>query len=240
MFFEWNEQILQWLLDASDYTGYNRKLAAMLRRYITPGGTLCDMGCGMALVDFELAPMVRELTCVDISPFAISFVEAEARRRGLDSLHALCCDGQQADGEWDTVMALFHGTVELICEGYLRRAKKQFILVTHGAPEGQTGPEGYRVRKCDDVKSTAAWLESKGLRYELERGSLEFGQPHRSFADALEYTRAFSRKAPEELLEAHVRSKITQTGRADFPLYTPKTRDFGIFVIRREDNANFF
>ena len=33
---------------------------------------------------------------------------------------------------------------------------------------------------------------------------------------------------------------VSQTGRADFPLYTPKTRDFGIFVIRREDNANFF
>ena len=52
----WNEQSVQWFRRASDYTGYSRNLAKLLLEDLPQGGTLCDMGCGSALVDFELAP----------------------------------------------------------------------------------------------------------------------------------------------------------------------------------------
>lgn len=237
MFFEWNEQTLAWLLDAADYTGYDRNMARLLRKSIPDGGTLCDMGCGMGLVDFELAAHLREVTCVDISPFAVEFISSRAREKGIGNLSALCMDGREVTGQWDTVMALFHGAVETVCEKYLRLARDRLILVTHGSAVGSTGPKGYRVRKGCDVAGTAAWLDAGGYRYQLEEGELEFGQPHRSFEDAVDFVRAFSRSAPEETLREYVRSTVIETGREDFPLYSPKKRKFGIFAIRREDNG---
>jgi len=238
MFFEWNEQTLRWLLDASEYTGYNKNLAKLLLKYLEPGETMCDMGCGMGLIDFELSPSLEHITCVDQVPFAVSFIEKESKRRGIDNITALCGDALEMQGEWDTVIALFHGTVETTCVPYFTKAKKQLIIVTHGENGGRTGPEGYRVRRCTGVNTVAAWLAENGFSYEFEEGMLEFGQPHRNFEDAVNYTRTFCQNPPEELLLKHVRENITETGRDDFPLYTPKTRKFGIFIIRKADNKS--
>lgn len=236
MFFQWNARTFGWMLEASAYTGYHCDLARLLLKYI-PGGTLCDIGCGMGLVDFELAGHLHEITCVDISPAAVDFINGRAQALGVENISALCVDGSELAGQWDTVMALFHGTVETVCEKYLRLARDRLILVTHGSGEGSTGPEGYRVRKCCDVAGTAAWLDGNGYRYRLEEETLEFGQPHRNFEEAVDFARTFSRNAPEDALLEYVRSSVVETGREDFPLYTPKKRSFGIFVIGRTENA---
>ena len=238
MFFEWNEQTLRWLLDASEYTGYSRGLAQLLLRHIS-GGSLCDVGCGMGLVDFELAGHVKDITCVDISSFAVDFIRGEVQRRGIGNLTALVQDGLTLRGQWDTVMALFHGDVKEICRPYLRCARERLILVTHAEAEGSFGPQGHRVIKACNAQKTIQWLDAQHIRYTLERHELEFGQPHRSFEDALAFTRTYSRPAPDELLAEHVKQAIVETGREDFPFYTPKKRRFGIFIIGRDDNEEF-
>ena len=68
------------------------------------------------------------------------------------------------------------------------------------------------------------------------RGELEFGQPHRSLEEAAAYVRTFTKKVPEEELLPWVQAHAVPTGREDFPLYTPKKRGFGIFVIGRKEN----
>lgn len=236
MLFDWNAQTFAWLADASAYTGYDRELAKLLLPRLEGCETLCDIGCGMGLADLELAPHLKAVTCVDVSAPVLENLRERAAALGLGNIETRCCPGAEAEGEWDVVMALFHGQVEEIVPIYLQKARKRLILVTHGSAYGSTGPEGYRVRKCCDVDSTVAWLEERGYRYSLLRGELEFGQPHRSLEDAVAYTRAFTKKVPEEELLAWVKDKAVETGRADYPLYTPKKRGFGIFVIGREDN----
>ena len=54
----------------------------------------------------------------------------------------------------------------------------------------------------------------------------------------MESTAAFHKDWDRETLEAHVRGKVQETGREDFPWYTPKTRSYGIFVIPRAENAH--
>lgn len=235
MLFEWNEQTFRWFWDASEYTSYNRNMAKLLLPKLEDCETLCDMGCGMGLVDLELAPHFREITCVDISERATANLRDRAARSGIGNIRVLRSDGMAAEGRWDAVMALFHGDVETVGENYLEKAAKKLVLVVHGSAYGSTGPEKYRVRKCCDVEHTKAWLEREGYPYELELASLEFGQPHRSFEDALAYTRTFSKAAPEDELLAYVKQAVQETGRADFPLYTPKQRRFGIFTIRKKD-----
>ena len=49
-------------------------------------------------------------------------------------------------------------------------------------------------------------------------------------------TAAFHRDWDRDTPEKQVRAKIEETGREDFPFYTPKTRSFGLFVIPRAGN----
>ena len=238
MLFTWNEQTLGWFADASEYTGYSRALAKLLAPHLEGCRTLCDMGCGMGLTDLELAGRFQSITCVDSSPEVIADLRARAEAMGAANLSAVCADGPTAEGSWDGVMALFHGDVRTVGEAYLAKARKTLVLVVHGSAYGTTGPAEYRVRKCCDVDSTRTWLEERGWAYALEPGALEFGQPHRSLEDAVAYTRAFTKNVPEEELLAYVQAHVTSTGRDDFPLYTPKTRTFGIFTIRRNEHEH--
>ena len=78
MHFTWDEKTIGWLLDAADYTGFYEKLAGMLQPYIRLRGTLCDMGCGMALADVALAQEIGQITCVDVNDAVLSVAKREA------------------------------------------------------------------------------------------------------------------------------------------------------------------
>ncbi len=238
MLFTWNEQTFQWFEEASEYTGYNRNLAELLYPYLEGCRSICDIGCGMALVDFELAEKFDRVICVDVNENVIENVRDRAEKLGLPGFQAVCADGMDrakispeegplADG----VLALFHGDAEKVGLTYRSYAAKKLIFVVHRSAYGSTGPEKYRIRKCFDTEHTKAWLEKEGIPYTFRAAELEFGQPHRSMEEAIAYTRIFSKDAPEDELTAYVRSHVIETGREDFPLYTPKKRRFGIFVI---------
>ncbi|MBR2696210.1 MAG: class I SAM-dependent methyltransferase [Parasporobacterium sp.] len=239
MLYNWNKETFTWFQEASDYTGYNRNLAELIKPYLEGCKTILDLGCGMGLVDFELAPDFEEITCVDISEEPIGYIQNRAAKLGIPNLRAVCADGGEKENlkklipdlPKDAVLALFHGEVERIGETYLSYAAKKMILVVHGSAYGTTGPKAYRVRKCCDVDSTRAWLESHGLTYQFQEAELEFGQPHRSIEDAVAFTRVFTKNAPDEEIEEYARSHVIETGRDDFPFYTPKIRKFGLFAV---------
>ena len=232
MHYTWDDRTIGWLYDAAEYTGFYRNLAALLLPEIKQRGTLCDMGCGMALADMALSGDIGSITCVDVNRPALSFAQEEARRRGIGNIEFLLSDGFAAEGRWDTVMALFHGCVDRICAPYLSKANDRLICVTHGAGIRHAGAF------CENAEEAAAWLDAGGWTYTRSDGVLEFGQPHRSMEEAMESTAAFHRDWDRAVLEAHVRGKAQETGRTDFPWYTPKTRSYGIFVIPRAGNEH--
>ncbi|MGN1001780.1 MAG: class I SAM-dependent methyltransferase [Oscillospiraceae bacterium] len=236
MLFQWDERVIRWQVDASEYTGYHKAMAELLKRYIPDGGTLCDMGCGLALSDFYLAPALRSVTCVDVDANALAFVRRRAEERGFRNVSTMESDGLKVRGEWDTVLAQFHGSIETMGVPYLRMARERLIIVTHGNTVGSTGPAAYREKKCCNTGTTKAWLDAHGWTYTQENGCLEFGQPHRSLEDAVAATAAYCPNAPEEELREYVKSTVEPTGDPEFPLYTPKERCFGIFVIPRRGN----
>ena len=230
MHFEWNEKTMGWMLDAAEYTGFYRKLAALLLPEIRVRGSLCDLGCGMALADMALAADIGFITCVDVNRPALSFAQNEAKRRGIGNLEFMLSDGASVGGRWDTVIALFHGRMEKTCAAYLAKATDRLICVTHGPGVRHAGGS------CENADKAAAWLDAGGWTYARTDGVLEFGQPHRSLEDAFESTASFHREWDRATLEKQVRAKLEETGREDFPFYTPKTRSFGLFVIPRAEN----
>lgn len=234
----WNEQSTRWFHDASRYTGYNRELKNLLLSQIPNRGTLCDIGCGAGLIDLELAPHFDRITCVDISPAALSGLQADIRELGISNIDILCTDGEALTGQWDTVIALFHGGPDA-CGKYFRLAREQLILVTHSSLRGSFGPEASQVRRCFDVASTEKWLEEAGVRYHLTKHSLEYGQPFRDRRDARAFLNAYTSGMTEEALEQHLSSVLVSTNDPEFPYYLPKKKEFGIFLIRREENPAF-
>ena len=232
MHYVWGDRTIGWLADAAEYTGFYRNIAALLLPHIRKRGSLCDMGCGMALADLALAGEIEAITCVDVNGPALTFAQQESARRGTDNLRFLLSDGLNAAGRWDTVMALFHGRADIVCPEYLRKANDRLLLVTHGAgvKRGMTD--------CENADETAFWLDAQGWRYAREDHVLEFGQPHRSIAEAIESTAAFHRERGGMELEEFVRSHVRDTGRADFPYYTPKTRALAIFDLPRAENEH--
>lgn len=234
----WNEQSTRWFHDASRYTGYNRELKKLLLPLIPGRGTLCDIGCGAGLIDLELAPQFGRITCVDISPAALESLQADIQELGIPNIDVLCADGEALTGQWDTVIALFHGGRDA-CGKYLRLAREQLILVTHSSLRGSFGPEANQVRRCFDVASTEAWLKEAGVCYHLTEHSLEYGQPFRDRQDAFAFLRAYTAGMTEDALERHLDRVLTSTGDPEFPFYLPKKKEFGIFLIRRAENPSF-
>ena len=233
----WNEQSFNWFSRASEYTGYNRALADILLKHLPQGGTLCDMGCGAALIDFELAPFFSEITCVDISKEVIRFVNEQIRQRNIHNIFALCSDGGTLDGSWDSVMALFHGGTDAI-DCYLKKARKVLVLATHGTKRGNIGPEKHKASKCCDIDSMCQYLENRNIHYTMQEAAIEYGQPLTGLDDARAFVRAYTTPMDDAELEAYLASNLQKTGREDYPYYLPNERRFGIFVIRRDENEN--
>ncbi len=237
MYIKWNDQSIKWFENASEYTGYNRKLAEMLKKYIPFGSSLCDIGCGAGLLDFEMADHCSRITCVDVSPEAIAAVQSGALLRGISNMDTVCADCSTLESSWDTVTALFFGGSQFY-EKYFRLAKQQFIILVHKTRKGKFGPEGHQVVKCSDIASVSEYLDGLGVRYTLESVSLEYGQPLADMDEARAFARAYSRPMSDEVLEKYLADRMENTGHEKWPYYLPNLKEFGIFVIRRDENED--
>lgn len=233
----WNDESVRWFKNASEYTGYNKKLCEILLRHIPCRGSLCDLGCGAGLIDMELARHVDSVTCVDISADAVNHVERTAQEMGVTNLRAVCADAACLEGQWDTVIGLFYGG-EAFFERFLPLAKDRLIVATHSSVKGEFGPEGHKIMKCFDVRGVSEYLDARGVKYSLEEHSLEYGQPFTDMDDARDFVRAYTTPMSPGELDEYLEKELVKTGDARFPLYLPKQKRFGIFVIRRDENAN--
>lgn len=230
---QWNRQSLQWFADASEYTGYNKKLAEILLRQIPCRGTLCDLGCGAGLIDFELAPHIGQITCVDISPEAVNAVAEGARQRGISNISARCMDAEKLAGQWDTVLALFHGGADFYTR-YRHLAKDRLILAAPEERKGGFGPEGKKADKHFDVAGVKYYLNALGASYELLELALEYGQPFPDLKDAERFVRTYSMPLDDRELRAYLNEKIETTGDRRFPYYLPNLKKIGLFIITVE------
>lgn len=231
----WGEESIRWFHQASEYTQYHKKLAELLLREMPKRGTLCDMGCGAGLIDFELAPYFQQITCVDLDEEAVRSVEAEARRRKISNIQAVCADGASMQGQWDTILAVFHGGPNAF-QTYFPMVKDRLILVTHGDAVGNFGPKKHKVKKWFDVKSFQERMDEQGVCYELKHEILEYGQPFQSREDAAAFVRRYTTPMTAEDMDAYLETHVIETGDKAYPLYIPNPKKMGIFIIRKEDN----
>ncbi|MBO4831546.1 MAG: class I SAM-dependent methyltransferase [Oscillospiraceae bacterium] len=239
MYIKWNNDSVRWFCDASEYTGFNRRLAELILDHIDSRDTLADLGCGAGLIDMELAPRIGHITCVDIDEYAVRSVTALAERCGIGNITAVCADAATIDGQWDTVLALFHGRIETFLSKYFDMARETFIAVVRGNPLRIDQIPEEILHLYRTVEQTSEILDKLGMRYELIRGSLEYGQPFRSREDAELYARAYRKCRDGESMDACLARTLTQTEDPEFPLYMPYEKKFGMYIIKKADNTGF-
>jgi len=76
-------------------------------RVVTPDDDVLEIGCGTGIVTLGVAPHVRQLTCIDITPEMLAEAQAKVARRGLKNVVFRLGDGYhqpEADESFDVVL----------------------------------------------------------------------------------------------------------------------------------------
>ena len=225
----WNEKTIAWMEAASAFTGFHRKLAALLRPHLGLGGTLCDLGCGLGLIDLELSPWFERVTCLDTSGPALAALRRLAARRGCTNLELRQGDVEALDGEWDTVMGVFFGFGDRIPR-WLAHCRRGLVVVVADGAESTFGPG--RPSKRYTAGYAQMLLDQAGILYRVEHHALEYGQPFRSLEEAEEFCRIYSGGDWEEEFR-RLRGRLTATGDPDYPWYLPREKRFAVFSVQK-------
>ncbi len=224
----WTEERVNWYLTASSQSSFHRRLAEYLRPYLRPEDRVADLGCGLGRLDLELAPFVAHITCVDRDPGVLGLLEWEAEARGLDNLSLLCRDPEELEDQFDTVVMCFFGTSLSLMLRCAALARRRLIRIMNAAPTPAHMSAEARQETPDEVANV---LERAGLPFRLLRLRLDFGQPLRSREEGLhfllDYHPDFLPAQCQRILDRDARP----TGDPRFPLYLPKEKELGIFVV---------
>ena len=231
----WDARKLDWLIRAAAWTGFPRKLAALLLPHLSPGASLCDLGCGAGLTDLALAPVLGSVTCLDRSQAALSALASLAAAQRLSNVETVLGDAEQLSGVWDHTLLISFGRPEQY-PLWLAHCRRSLIAVVREDSSAAFGP-GHPA-KHNTADRTAAFLDGHGIPYTLTRHVLEYGQPLRSREDAVEFVQAYATDASADI-GPYLDRALRSTGDGAFPLYLPNQKRFGIFVLpsaREEEN----
>lgn len=230
---QWNQITARWYREASDFTGYSRKVADIIFSKLKHTDTLCDIGCGISLVDLELANRVDSITCIDIDPFAIRETKRLAEKKGYNNIHAICADGKSVQESYDTVISLFHGNVEDFAEQYFQLAKYSLLIAVHDDPIELVRYGEQRARKFNSISETSDKLSSMSFHYSMERHCIEFGQPFRNEEEIYQYINTYSKNGRAQTVQEYIEERVVKIEHREFMYYLPQQRKFAIYTIEQ-------
>ncbi len=227
MYAHWTPDTIRWYLNAERHTGFFRSLAGHIGPMLCGCETLCDIGCGLGLLDLALQPLLTHIDCVDLSETALASLAERAGAAGMDNLTPLLADSSTLTGRWDAVCLSFFGSREM--ERYLPLCRK-LIAVVSMAPDLPLSPRQSPSRR-GTAGDAAARLTALGIPFRMTAVELEFGQPFTSLSDAEQFVRVYTPGAPVAELQAFLSRNLTETGNPTFPYYLPRPKAVGIFEL---------
>lgn len=233
----WYEDMVRFMKDASEYGTYNRELVARMAPYLTKEMHICDAGCGLGYLSLELAPHVRKVTSVEINPDAVAVLEENCRKWNVGNVTPRCGPLAETPPEekYDAMVFCFFGHICEILEEAKKQCKGTVFIITrnyknHRFSVGshKTGNHGY--------DSGTEELKRRGIPYEEELLSLEFGQPFRSMEDVRKFYESYSQDADKSAItEEFLRDKVVENDHPEFPLYMPHRRSLAILRFDVKD-----
>lgn len=228
LMFRWTPDMIRFMRDASEYSGYNQELVSRMRPWLTPDTHICDAGCGLGYLSLALSPYISQVTAADKNPNALSVLQNNCRSRGVSNIRISCGDlfSMDPDISFHSMVFCFFGGISDIlalasmhCQGMVFVFQRNCRFHRFSA-----GKHPSTQRFSESLEH----LRRMNIPFEKQEFELEFGQPFRSMADARLFFETYNRDAaPSLITDEFLQQKLIQTGREDFPFYMPHSRPIG-------------
>lgn len=228
MMFEWNKDTIRWYTAANEYTGFYGNMANCILPSLADCETLCDLGCGLGLIDLELCHALKRIDCVDINTEAIASLNESIKTRGVKNIFPRLADCSELNETWDAVFMSFFGSGRP--DRFLHYCKK-LIMVVRCTGKAEMFPSASRNRHENTVESAEQYLIENGVHYKLALKSFEFGQPFTSMDDARNFIKSHAPETSGEEMDEFLAGRLKHTENSDYPLFMPRMKSFGIFEL---------
>lgn len=227
MQFNWNADTIRWYIDADYYSGFYKRITDTIAPAVGGYQSLCDLGCGLGLFDFEAATLFESIECVDINETALAYINKRTAELGIRHIVTHLEDSNRLRGQWDVIFMSFFGSRDLV--RFLPHCKKLFAVVPV-APEPEIFPIKEKITKnmAADVIKT---LMSEEIDYKLIYRQLEFGQPFVSLDDARRCMKSYAPGISDDEADAFLNSRMQETRGEVYPYYIPRMKSVGIFEL---------
>ena len=233
----WQPDMIRFMTDASEYGDYYQQLTEKMRPWLRPDMHVCDAGSGLGYLSLAMAPYVKQATAVERHPDAAGVLTENCRKLGIGNVFSRCgsIDESLPEEKYDAMVFCFFGgirqTLELAkqqCRGDVFVFTRNYKNHRFSAGSLPTGWDGY--------PEFRTLLEELKIPFHLETISPEFGQPFRNLRDARLFYELYSNdRGPSQLTDEFLRDKLVETGREDFPLYSPHQRNIAFFRFSVND-----
>lgn len=233
----WEKDMVTFMRQASEYSDYYQRLTEKMLPWLSSDTHICDAGSGLGYLSLALAHHVKQVTAVERHPDAASVLAENCKNLGISNILSRCGAIAEVlpEAPYDAMVFCFFGGRREVLELAKRQCAGDVFVFTRNydnhrfsAGKHPTGYEGF--------PQFADELAELGIIAHRETFVLEFGQPFRSMEEAHRFFRLYSKDRNREVLtDDFVRSRLTETGREDFPYYMPHPKQIGFFHFSAND-----
>lgn len=228
--FQWNKEKLRFMEDAAAWGDFHARLAAALAPYLPGDGHICDAGCGTGHLSLALSPYVRQVTAVDVSGEALGLLAENCRKRHMTNITIRRGDIAQLPPEepYAAMVFCFFGHIKEILAISAAQCRGTVLAVMRSDAAHRFSAAQPAIRRGGYSRGREE-LEKLGVPFQAKEMELPMGQPFRTLEDARRFFELY--RQPDDttpITDALLQTRLTATGREDFPFYLPQSRRFGL------------
>ena len=226
MSIRWNDLSIKAFKEASDYTNFHKNLSRYIKPLLGDCKTLCDMGCGLGLVDIYLKEDVDKIICVDMDKNAITYLQNEIERKNIENIKCYLEDYKKIEGFFDVILSSFFDYEEI---EFFSKHCKRLIVIINNRVSSHIFSSKRKVLEENSSLKFEKMLKSKNLNYKLEKYDLEFGQPFSSDKEIEDYAKLYDEGNEYEEIYTYIMNNIKKDEKVVY--YLPYRKNFSIFTV---------
>ncbi|MDY4575229.1 MAG: methyltransferase domain-containing protein [Intestinibacter sp.] len=224
----WNDCTIKAFNKASEYTRFHEIVAEKIKSYTEDTNTLCDMGCGLALVDIYLSKYIKDITCVDVNETVIEYAKKNAEKKNVDNIKFLVSDFKDVEGFFDTILISFFSYEDV---AYFSKHCNKLIVIVNNSdkthiPVSEKRHEAINLHTAENLKNL---LDQKNLKYSVETMNLQFGQPFENEDEIRDYADGYNESGENDKIFEHVMQNIQKGDGVAY--YLPHDKRISIFAV---------
>lgn len=229
----WQDDMVAFMTKASLYGNYNSSLADIISKYLDKNDTICDAGCGLGFLSFELTKKGFDITAVDSNEKAISVLNENSN--GLANINAICTDlfSYETDEKFSAMIFNYFGNIEEIITLSKKLCKNKIIIVKRS--DKKSGFSLDQNESRNSFSKISEYLDKEKIRYTKEEAEIEFGQPFENTDEAVKFFELYKNPDSPKATKEDVLSLLIKTDDEKYPLYYPHKKQITVAVIDVKD-----